>query len=311
MTNTISIDGYNAVIQYDPEIEMFRGEFVDLNGGADFYAQDVEGLKREARESLAVFFEMCREEGVQSLAPNTLRDSATSSYDPTTNRSVSQPRNAFPSICLFLIRHAQARNAEGACYDDAPLSAVGRAQGDAAAGAIAARRPGALYASPARRARQTADLIAEATGLAVAVDERLREFVFGSISEPGLTLEQQRERRDDLLAWRPDHRLAPDSDTPREFALRVAAALDRIVARHVGERVAVVAHAGTIDVAINWAMGVGPNTPVMHDFPIANASITELIHWPRGRIAGGSPRYTDFVSVGSLAHLPPASRSDN
>ena len=219
--------------------------------------------------------------------------------------------NDFPSVRLFLIRHAQARNAAGASYDDAPLSAVGRAQGDAAAGAIAARRPDALYASPARRARQTADLIAAAAGLAVAVDERLREFVFGSISEPGLTLEQQRERRDDLLAWRPDHRLAPDSDTPREFALRVAAALDRIVARHVGESVAVVAHAGTIDVAINWAMGVGPDTPVMHDFPIANASITEIIHWPRGRIAGGSPRYTDFVSVGSLAHLPPANRSDN
>lgn len=217
----------------------------------------------------------------------------------------------FPSVRLFLIRHAQARNAAGAHYDDAPLSAVGRAQGDAVAGAIAARRPGALYASPARRARQTADLIAAAAGLAVAVDERLREFVFGSIAEPGLTLEQQRERRDDLLAWRPDHRLAPDSDTPREFAVRVAAALDRIAARHVGESVAVVAHAGTIDVAINWAMGVGPGTAVMHDFPIANASITELIHWPRGRIAGGSPRYTDFVSVGSLAHLPPASRSDN
>lgn len=55
MTNTISIDGYNAVIQYDPEIEMFRGEFVDLNGGADFYAQDVEGLKRDERVACRVF----------------------------------------------------------------------------------------------------------------------------------------------------------------------------------------------------------------------------------------------------------------
>ena len=30
-------DGYKAVIAYDPEIEMFRGEFVGLNGAADFY----------------------------------------------------------------------------------------------------------------------------------------------------------------------------------------------------------------------------------------------------------------------------------
>ena len=35
-------DGYKAVIAYDPEIEMFRGEFVGLNGAADFYASDLE-----------------------------------------------------------------------------------------------------------------------------------------------------------------------------------------------------------------------------------------------------------------------------
>ena len=217
----------------------------------------------------------------------------------------------FRSIRLFLIRHAQARNAAGTSYDDAPLSALGRIQAEAAAGAIAARRPDALFTSSAPRARQTAELIAAAAGLPATVDERLREFVFGSVADPGLTLEQLRTRRDDLLVWHPDRRLAADGETLREFALRVAAALDGIVARHVAENVAVVAHAGTIDGAINWAMGRGPGAPWMHDFPIANASITELIHWPRGRVAGGAPRYTEFVSVGSLAHLPPAARSDN
>ena len=47
MKNVMMIDGYQAVISYNPEIEMFRGEFVGLNGGADFYAKDAEGLKRE------------------------------------------------------------------------------------------------------------------------------------------------------------------------------------------------------------------------------------------------------------------------
>ena len=47
MMNLMTIDGYKAVIQYDPELEMFRGQFVGLNGGADFYAADVEGLSRE------------------------------------------------------------------------------------------------------------------------------------------------------------------------------------------------------------------------------------------------------------------------
>ena len=68
MTNTISVDGYRAVIQYDPDLEMFRGEFLGLNGGADFYASEVAGLKREATKSLEVFLEMCREDGAEPLS---------------------------------------------------------------------------------------------------------------------------------------------------------------------------------------------------------------------------------------------------
>ncbi len=56
--------GYKAVISYDPEIEMFRGEFTGLNGSADFYAKDTEGLKKEGQVSLDVFLRMCMEDGV-------------------------------------------------------------------------------------------------------------------------------------------------------------------------------------------------------------------------------------------------------
>ena len=65
MKNTMEIDGYSAVIQFDPDIEMFRGEFIGLNGGADFYAPDVAGLRREGATSLKVFLEMCEEDGVE------------------------------------------------------------------------------------------------------------------------------------------------------------------------------------------------------------------------------------------------------
>jgi predicted HicB family RNase H-like nuclease len=57
-------DGYKAVIAYDPEIDMFRGEFYGLNGGADFYAADAEGLRREGEISLRVFLEGCAEKGI-------------------------------------------------------------------------------------------------------------------------------------------------------------------------------------------------------------------------------------------------------
>jgi predicted HicB family RNase H-like nuclease len=59
MINQMTIDGVKAVITYDSEIEMFRGEFLGLNGGADFYAQDAEGLRREGAISLQVFLDAC------------------------------------------------------------------------------------------------------------------------------------------------------------------------------------------------------------------------------------------------------------
>lgn len=37
MPDCVIIDGCRAIIQYDPDIEMFRGVFTGLNGGADFY----------------------------------------------------------------------------------------------------------------------------------------------------------------------------------------------------------------------------------------------------------------------------------
>ncbi len=44
MNNTLDISGFKAVINYDPDIDMFRGEFIGLNGGVDFYASDIKGL---------------------------------------------------------------------------------------------------------------------------------------------------------------------------------------------------------------------------------------------------------------------------
>ena len=70
MKNVMEFDGgYKAVITYDSEIEMFRGEFVGLNGGADFYAKDAEGLKREGKISLDVFLRMCEEDGAPPKKP--------------------------------------------------------------------------------------------------------------------------------------------------------------------------------------------------------------------------------------------------
>ena len=47
---------------------MFRGEFTGLSGGADFYATDVKGLKREGATSLRVYLDACAARGISPMA---------------------------------------------------------------------------------------------------------------------------------------------------------------------------------------------------------------------------------------------------
>ena len=63
--NTMTINGHDAVVSYDEDIDMFRGEFVGLNGGADFYAADIVGLRKEGEISLRVFLDACQERGIE------------------------------------------------------------------------------------------------------------------------------------------------------------------------------------------------------------------------------------------------------
>ena len=63
--NTMNINGYNAVIAYDEEIDLFRGEFTGLNGGADFYAADIASLRKEGKISLQLFLDACKERGIE------------------------------------------------------------------------------------------------------------------------------------------------------------------------------------------------------------------------------------------------------
>ncbi len=65
----MEIDGYSVVMRFDPDIDMYRGEFVGLNGGADFYARDIAGLRQEGAASSRVFLDMWREDGVEPRRP--------------------------------------------------------------------------------------------------------------------------------------------------------------------------------------------------------------------------------------------------
>ena len=63
--NVMTVDGYNAKIEYDPDTDMFRGEILGLSGGADFYGKNPKELRVEFKKSLQVFLEVCKEKGVE------------------------------------------------------------------------------------------------------------------------------------------------------------------------------------------------------------------------------------------------------
>jgi predicted HicB family RNase H-like nuclease len=65
--NIMKLDKYSAKIEYDPEIDLFRGEILGLNGGADFYGKNPEELRKAFKKSLKVFLEVCNEKGISPI----------------------------------------------------------------------------------------------------------------------------------------------------------------------------------------------------------------------------------------------------
>lgn len=62
--NLMEVDGYTAIIRYNPETDEFRGEIQGINGTADFYGRNPAQLRREFRASLAFFLETCAKHGI-------------------------------------------------------------------------------------------------------------------------------------------------------------------------------------------------------------------------------------------------------
>ncbi len=65
--NMINVDGFNAIVTFDSDSNMLHGEFIGLNGGADFFATNTEDLHKEAKISLSTFLDVCKEQGIEPV----------------------------------------------------------------------------------------------------------------------------------------------------------------------------------------------------------------------------------------------------
>ena len=186
---------------------------------------------------------------------------------------------------LLLLRHGQtvmtaARQFSGSGFDGPELDAVGREQTVRAARALADAGAVAVVASPMRRARETAQIVAGELGVEVQFDDGWRECAFGAWE--GLTFDQVGERFPvELAAWLDSTAAsAPGGESIDGMVERVAAARDRALSRYPGEAVIVVTHSLPIRALVRLSLQAPPHA--MFRMQPAPASITELHVYPDG-----------------------------
>lgn len=179
---------------------------------------------------------------------------------------------------LIVIRHGETawnreRRLQGQI--DIPLNDTGRAQARALAEALTGEPIDAVYSSDLGRAFETATPLAQALGLTVRSEPRLRERCYGELE--AMTYAEVAEKRpEDFARWQarvPDY-APPGGESLREFherAVEVALSLSR---RHPGERIALVAHGGVLDCLYREATGMTLEAPRSHE--LLNASVNRL-----------------------------------
>ncbi|HEX2575374.1 MAG TPA: histidine phosphatase family protein [Aquihabitans sp.] len=190
---------------------------------------------------------------------------------------------------LWLIRHALPIRIDGG---DAPadpgLAEEGVDQAERLASWWAPFGADHVYASPMRRAQETAAPIAAALGVEVATVPDLREF--DAHLPTYIPIE---ELRADPVAWQEavDAWLSPEAEEQRqEFRRTVVAAVDAIGAAHPGERVAVVCHGGVINAYLSAVISL-PGTMF---FEPAYTSVSRVLHHDTHR---------QLVSLNETPHL--------
>jgi probable phosphoglycerate mutase len=185
---------------------------------------------------------------------------------------------------LLVIRHGETawnRETRIQGHIDIPLNATGRWQARQVAQALQDEGLHAVYSSDLQRAQDTAQAIAQASGVALVVDVQLRERHFGSLE--GLTQDEITQTRpDEARRWRErDPAYGPDGgETLQAFYDRCVGALTRLAQQHPGQTIAVVAHGGVLDCFYRAANRVALHAP--RTWKVTNASINRLIYHPEG-----------------------------
>jgi 2,3-bisphosphoglycerate-dependent phosphoglycerate mutase len=157
---------------------------------------------------------------------------------------------------LMFIRHALPMRVEG--FEgpaDPELSEAGQHQARCLAEYLAFERVHAVFASPLRRAIQTAEPVAALQSIEVTISDGIAEYDRDAAEY--IPIEQL--KAEGLPGWQDvltggAHRAA--GVDPHEFRTGVVGAVEEIIAAHPGEKVAAVCHGGVINAYLTHVLGI-------------------------------------------------------
>lgn len=164
------------------------------------------------------------------------------------------------SLRLVLVRHGEPeQEAKGKCYGslDVGLSEAARAHIQAKIGLLRNFRADALYASPLKRAMESAAVVGAHLRLQTTVSSELREINFGAFE--GLTYAEVEKRYpEEYRMWmeRPTEIKFPQGESFAEVKARVLKFKDNLLKTHAGKTVVVVAHGGANRIILAEALGI-------------------------------------------------------
>ncbi len=163
-------------------------------------------------------------------------------------------------VTIHLVRHGETLwNAEHRIQGmtpDVPLTKLGEAQADTVADTLSGRPIGAVIASDLLRAIQTATPLAERLGLLVRTDPALREKDFGALE--GLRADEIDPETRELMRrqWSEPDLVVAGGETVRHLYDRLGGFLRGLIAAPPAAEVAVVAHGGSVRVAVAYLNGL-------------------------------------------------------
>ncbi|HSH89974.1 MAG TPA: histidine phosphatase family protein [Ramlibacter sp.] len=186
---------------------------------------------------------------------------------------------------IIAVRHGETSwNADARIQGqrDIGLNDTGRWQARRVGEALAGEQITAVYSSDLGRAHETAQAVAETTGVPVVPDEGLRERSFGIFE--GKTFDEIHETwPDHAHNWRkriPEWQPPEGGESLIQLRERVTRTMQELAARHPGEQIVVVAHGGVLDTLYRIATGQEVNSPRTWQLP--NGAINRLLWTPEG-----------------------------